>query len=685
MTPDLEIETHDNLEWLGLDSIPTNLYNPLLDFPIGKLPENPLEDIIKTMRRPEYISFACKLILNFEIMPFQSLILDRFWHKRLPMLIMSRGGSKTSLLAVYSLLKMIFDPGCKIVLVGAAFRQSKQIHEYMCNIWDNAPILRDIAGRGRKVGPRRETDRCEFTIGNSLCIAIPIGTGEKIRGLRANYIMADEFDSIHEEIFNLVIQGFGVVASDPLSKVKQAATIKKMQAQGLWTPEMESIYYSQLTGNQIVYSGTAGYEFKHFYKYFRKWHTIITSKGDPEKLKYIIDQSEAVAKGFDWRDYCIMRVPYTHVPEGLLDPGILAQAKATLTTGQFLAEYCATFIKDSDGFFKRSILESATTNKPIKVSSGKLVQFSAVKYGDEKRSYVMGIDPAADRDNAAISIVEIRKDHRRIVHVWTTNKTRYNEYKKYMRKIGMKMDDDYYRYIAKKIRSLMRAFQIEHIIMDKHGGGGGIAEALASKDTYEPNEHPLYEIIDPDKPKMNDIEEGLHILQLLAPTTEINSDANHGMLKDLQDKVLLFPLFDSIEMEKSRQLDEINDIHFDTYEDLIEDMEELKNEMTTIVMTATSILGQEHFDTPEIKLAHNKKGRLRKDRYSALLYANYYARTKDKDIITFIKYKAVGGTKKTMKKTEKDEGSMYTGLGLAKMQNQGWAKKGNPRFIKHKP
>ena len=682
MTQILE-ENSNDYSWMGFDTIPAGLYNPLLDFPIGQPPKDPAEDIVRVMRNPDYISLAAKHILNFELMPFQSLIIDRFWHKRLPMLIVSRGGSKTTLLAVYSLLKMIFDPGCKIVLVGAAFRQSKQIHEYMCNIWDNAPVLRDIAKGGKKPGPRRETDRCEFRIGRSLCIAIPIGTGEKIRGLRANYIMADEFDSIHEEIFNLVIQGFGVVASDPLSKVKKAATIRKMQEQGLWTAEMQSIYYSQLTGNQIIYSGTAGYEFKHFYKYFRKWYSIIASKGNPDKLKHIIDQSESVAKGFDWRDYCIMRVPYTHVPEGLLDPGILAQAKATLTTGQFLAEYCATFIKDSDGFFRRSVIETATTSKPIKVSSGKLVQFSAVKFGDGNRAYVMGVDPAADCDNAAITLLEMRQDHRRIVNVWTTNKNKYNEYKKYMKQIGLKMEDDYYRYLAKKIRILMRLFPIEHIIMDKHGGGGGIAEALGSKDTCEDGELPVYEMIDPDKPKPSDIEEGLHILQLLAPTTEINSDANHGMLKDLQDRVLLFPLFDSVEMEKARQLDTINDVKFDTYEDLVEEIEELKSEMTTIVMTATSILGQEKFDTPEIKLAHNKKGRLRKDRYSSLLYANYYARNKDKNSGMLIKYKAVGGTKNTIKKDVKKPEGMYTGIGLAKMNNKSWANSGKPKFLKH--
>ena len=51
------------------------------------------------------------------------------------------------------------------------------------------------------------------------------------------------------------------------------------------------------------------------------------------------------------------------------------------------------------------------------------------------------------------------------------------------------------------------------------------------------------------------------------------------------------------------------------------DIEELKDELSTIVMTQTPN-GRNKWDTPEVKLPGGKKGRLRKDRYSALLMAN---------------------------------------------------------------
>ncbi len=234
----------------------------------------------------------------------------------------------------------------------------------------------------------------------------------------------------------------------------------------------------------------------------------------------------------------------------------------------------------------------------------------------------------------------------------------------------IKIEDDYYAYIAKKIRQLMRDFNTEHIIMDKNGGGIAIAEALSSKHTYHTEELPVYTIIDPEDLKPQDQENGLHILQLLSPTPEINSEANHGMLKDFQDKVLLFPMYDTVEMAKAIELDKMNDIKFDTYEKLVAEVEELKNEITTIVCTQSSVLGREVFDTPETKSPGQKKGRLRKDRYSALLYANYYARNKDKNEPFKIIYKATGGSNKTVKTsaTPNDNRgkSMYYGAGIAR-------------------
>lgn len=571
------------------------------------------------------------------------------------------------LLAVYALLRMIFHPGCKIIVVGSAFRQSKIVFDYMVDIWDKAPVLRDIAGKG-KMGGKRDVDRCEFNIGSSRLYALPIGTGDKIRGLRANYILCDEIAAISEEILNVVIRGFAIVSSNPIEKAKEAATVKRLKSAGLWTQETEDLYREKIGGNQIILSGTASFEFNHFYKTFRTYRQIILSRGDKGKLKEIMHGSDSDVENINWKDYAIMRVPYTYLPEGFLDSSVVAQGRANMNSDQFFREFCGIFAVDSDGFYKRSVIEAATTNRAIQIGNED-IQFSAKRIGDAGKVHVMAIDPAADSDNAAIVIGELNPSHRKVIHCWTTNRKKYVKYKHLMLSQGIEIQDDYYRYIAKKIRSLMREFNIEHIIMDKNGGGIAIAEALSSFDTCKDGEYPIYLTINREDPQPDDIKQGIHILELLVPTTDINSEANHGMLKDLQDKVLLFPMFDTIEMAKALEMDKINEIKYDTYEKLVEEIEELKNEMTTIVCTPSANLGKEMFNTPDIKQPGQKKGRLRKDRYSALLYMNYYARNKGKNEPIKIEYKSVGATRDSARITFDPRQPLYHGPGVFKLKN----------------
>lgn len=1084
------IDPYTNLQedysWLGLDRIPEEVPNVFLDRIFEQEQMDPAQELVWVMKNPDYLHFACRHLLNIEMLPFQLVVLETLWKYRMPMLIGTRGLSKSFILAVYCLLKMIFYPGCRIIICGAAFRQSKIVFDYMANIWEKAPILRDISGSGKMVGPKRDIDRCTTYVGDSTCISIPLGDGclspytqmtynnsfgiiseiieeknddipeiniiensiwshngfvksdesyyngikdtkiiktsrgfsyegtfnhkmkvlrngeiqfvrsdeiiigdrilidrsyrwhdgkidenldecyalglilgdgsfttdyviryatednelieslkkcnfsdkewrpndkyhysvygkqtvknwlnkwglqkthtinkklpkkvlsasreqmtaciqglfdtdggvqistlkggiavsvtfwntseelvnqlqyilthygiiskkksrsrgvenwnvehsiqmtgmdaynfykeigfrltqkqillqtafkdkarinstedevpdikedmidfikgigkvpilmksdgvslanlkkkkkitrksiqrfldkykdyeceftqklkklanpniyydtvisiengksktydihvpntheycangffshnTKIRGFRANVIIGEEFSSIPEEIFNLVVQGFGVVSSSPIEKVKEAAMVSKLKKMGQWTEELNDLRLSQATGNQIIYSGTAYWSFNHFARTWEKFHKIIASKGQD----WSVFDGQPPPEGFNWKDYAILRIPYTAMPEGMLDAGIVATAKANLSISQFNMEFNAIFSGDSEGFFKRSIIEAATTNRPLTTSTGRRIQFSAMKHGEKDKAYVIGVDPAAMEDNAAIVILEMDTDHRKIVHCWTTNRKKFQNLKREMAKQGTILQNDYYGYIARKIREFMGSFNTERIVMDKNGGGIAVAEALK---VVNPGEHCVYEIIDPEKPKHDDGEQGLHILELLAPTSDYNSESNHGMLKDLQDRVLMFPRFDTIEIEKAILQDKQTGTTYDTYEEICEEIEELKNEMTIINVTQSSALGKEVYDVPRVKSSGMEKGHLRKDRYSALLYANYYARNKNKQEAFKIEYVPVGGLKQDLiAHSVGQAGQMYVGPGTLKFAGKG--------------
>ena len=58
---------------------------------------------------------------------------------------------------------------------------------------------------------------------------------------------------------------------------------------------------------------------------------------------------------------------------------------------------------------------------------------------------------------------------------------------------------------------------------------------------------------------------------------------------------------------------------FDTLEERVLDIEELKDELAMIQMTATAS-GRDRWDTPQVVVGTGKKSKMRKDRYSFCLW-----------------------------------------------------------------
>ena len=206
--------------WLGLGDLSKLQIdkNPMIGRTKQEI-EKPDLHLLKIIRDPSYLGATCKMLFNIELHPIQVAILQEFWVRPFPMFIASRGFGKSFLMALYCILKCTFVPGTKIVVVGAAFRQSKIIFEYMETIWRNSPILRSIFS-GNEDGPRRDVDRCTMRLGDSWTVAIPMGDGSKIRGLRAHIIIADEFASISPDIYETVVAGFAAVSASPIEKCK---------------------------------------------------------------------------------------------------------------------------------------------------------------------------------------------------------------------------------------------------------------------------------------------------------------------------------------------------------------------------------------------------------------------------------------------------------------------------------
>lgn len=481
----------------------------------------------------------------------------------------------------------------------------------------------------------------------------------KIRGQRANYLVCDEFATMNPEIYENIIAGFAFVSADPVSKVKEHASIEALKGIKLWTPEQEENNRLNYKGNQSILAGTAYYSWNHLYTYFSKYKAIIESKGNKDKLAEVM--KDVNLDGFDWRDYSIIRLPLEVVPAGLMDIKQVARSRATAHSAIFQMEFGAVFAKDSNGFFRRTLIEGCVCNKAILKEEGP-VKFSASLNGRPDKRYVYAIDPASELDKFSIVILELHADHVRVVYCWTTDK---EEHRARLKK-GSISENDFFSYVNRKIRSLMKTFPCAHIAMDAQGGGNSVMEAFRNSSGMKDGELPLL-LITPDNPLSDkkerdcDDEPGLHIVELIQfAKYEWTAAANHNMKKDFEEKFILFPYFNPLEISFAEEKDLQEHREFDTLSDCVMEIEALKDELATIEMTATP-LGREHWDTPEQKISGSKKGRQRKDRYSALLMASAAARVINKYVPKENYYAPVGGFVGQTITQGKVEGRLYIG------------------------
>ena len=830
----------------------------------------------------DYMYYAVRFFCGIELLPIQAALLDEITRRAFPMLLMSRGGGKTFMLAIHSIMKALFNPEHKVVIAGAGFRQSKQVFENVEKIWNGSPMLRSVCTRNS--GPRHDNDRWTFYLNDSTIVAVPVGclaedtlittdrgittiknawvdgaqncrvwdgekftpigfhhyngikptikvrtkegfeyvgtydhkmkvlrdntvvwvesqnikigdeilidlskrwhdyteltssektnafsdgfyfnqekdllhtfslpygyaynflsglllkrnkhgvvdcsdlseettkrlhlffahfgilatrsentltistkkhyglvfdevvlveehvaiptydihvpehntyiangfvshnTGDKIRGLRAHTIVADEFASHNPDIYETVIAPFSAVESQPSKGVQKTRMRDILIEQGLWNEDSENAFGVK-TENQSILTGTASYSFNHFYDYYKRYKGIIESKGNEEKLLEVLGGE--VPENFNWKDYSIIRIPFSQMPKGFMSEKNISRAKATIHSTIYKMEYECCFCDDSDGFFKRSLIESCVAKeKNIAKSdwpSWCQFPFEATTRGDLNKKYVYGIDPAFEVDNFSISVLELNDNHSRLVYAWTINKAKFLE----SIKLGITKENDYYQFCARKIRDLMKVFPAMAIGIDAQGGGTTIEQALRDKTKLEENEVPLWPVIEDGKKKETDSMAGLHILHMIQfanPTW--TSEANYGLLQDLQGKMILFPHFDQISLEIASGQDLMREKEykekfgksltiFDSLEDCVLEIEETKEELSTIRVTRTGsgVNSRERWSTPETKLSGNRKGYLRKDRYSSLLIANYLAKL-FRNKLPQVRYESHGG------------------------------------------
>jgi hypothetical protein len=573
------------------------------------------------------------------ILPFQMVILDTLWHKKFPLMIMTRGGSKSFLLALYACLRALLIPGSKIVIAAAGYRQAKLVFKYIEELYNASPIFQEAVGG--KERPKYASDAARLQVGSSVITALPTGNGDRIRGFRATTLLIDETASISEDIFDVVLVPFTSVHANPVEKAAIAAFTKRLKKLGATPDVLELINKSQDFGNQIVLSGTGAYKQNHFYKRYAIYKMFIDSKGDSVQLKKALEakalQTTGKISNIDadeidnikriWNQYAIIQLPYTAIPEGFMDIDSINSAKASYPTSRFTMEFLAGFPDDSDGFIKRSWIDRATPMKPEEPVQVEL-------YGDPRATYVLGLDPARHNDNCAAVVLKLTPRGKELVYCDAWDRTKFE-------------------ISAQKIREICWRFNIQYIAMDHGGGGESIREWLCKKqDTVKPED--LIWVIPDQIEKYADKTDiaapGRKILEMVNFRPTWISDAAHGVEAAIEQRNILFPSqafeqeiynqylrhFQGEEMSEAIKLQlqadvwgidewEAKQYKVDPKLGIMNNINECINE-TCAIMRYVTPGGTESFELPKMSDQIEGLDMRRRDRWSALMLANYAAR-----------------------------------------------------------
>jgi len=568
--------------------------------------------------------------------PFQAACLQILWTKKFPMMIMTRGGGKTFLLALYALIRCILVPGSKIVIVGAGYRQAKLVFREIHKLYECSPIIQEALSQWG--GPKYGSDMASFRIGNSSIVATPIGDGEKVRGQRATVLLCDEFGSIPEEIFEVVILPFAAVHADPAAKAATNRFIKTLKRLGADQRIIDVIESSQDFGNQVVISGTGTYRQNHFFKRFQTYRAFLDSRGDKEALKKALESRAVAMTGKStmisnsdiermaktWTNYAIIKIPYHALPEGFMDEDLIRSAKAANAPHIFSMEFEATFPEDTDGFIKRSWIERATPRAP------EAIPVNIELYGDPRAIYVLGLDPARWNDNFGCVVLKLTSRGKELVYCASWDRKEFNK-------------------SANMIREICRRFPIKYIAMDKGGGGDAVLEWLCKKGQDGVGDHELiWPIPDQLENKADMSAPGRKILEMIN-FNGWSVEAAHSLEAAIQQCNILFPYKgDDLEIVKQyKRYTGVDNITESVAEELsmelwgiddweakqanktpktgtFNDINECINETCSIIRDTTET-GVERFVLPKVNNSSDGVDARRRDRFTALLLANYAA------------------------------------------------------------
>jgi hypothetical protein len=338
-----------------------------------------------------------QMLTQVELEPFQELILKGLFEADNSLVVAGRGVSKSFLIAALCILTPIFCPYAKVCIISANFRSSRRILE-QCEKWIKDKNKGRVARACFPNEMRKANDIFKWVLPNGAEIfALPLSTGEGLRGTRATHLIVDEGLLISKEIQDSIIRPF-LTAKQNFQEQKQIKEAEDyLISQGTIT-EADRFVFPR---NKYMVFSSASYQFEYLYEMYQNWCGQIDKppKDNPNPPRYFV-----------------MRMSYEAVPDNsFIDLTQIHAAKANggENTDYFKREYRAIFSDAGDSYFNPKRMHECT----IPIGDYPTIQVK----GDKDTQYLLAIDPAygdaKSNDFFGMAVYMLIPQERRIILV----------------------------------------------------------------------------------------------------------------------------------------------------------------------------------------------------------------------------------------------------------------------------
>lgn len=331
------------------------------------------------------LGFTVELVTGIKLADYQVLLLKAFFNRNFSMVIATRGGSKSFIAAMISWLICLFEPNTRVLLCGVTFRTARNIFSYLEKIVESKDGI--LLQQCFTKKPSKRADLFTWEINGGSITAIPLN-GEKVRGIRANVLIIDEFLLMSEDIIKNVLMPFLVAPSDIKERMVITEREDKLIAEGKIKESDRTIFPN--TSRMIALS-SASYTFENLYKVYTEWVENIYSKDAVKDATYFVSN-----------------ISYQAIPSYMVEKSIIEEAKSGgEENAAFLREYGARFVDGSDSYFSAKRMHNLTVkdgDRPTTLLKGR-----------PNKKYILSCDPSfsqsASSDNFTFAVLEINEDN----------------------------------------------------------------------------------------------------------------------------------------------------------------------------------------------------------------------------------------------------------------------------------